>query len=235
MAAHDERQVARRVEKEGDEREGQEDEGELARTKQSLAAQDEEHEAEEGHGPEARPPRGHRETQGQAQEDHGPDRQPFGQAGSEQAPCGRALEEHREDVRHGDAALHEVDAVGEEHEGGEKGGALGGESPAGQEEEDRTEKRSRQRGSEAPGPALVIEGIDPGGDEQLGQGRVHPFHRLLSREVLAGALGVIDLVEVLVLREAEAGQAKGRGQEEEKQGQDEVAFRSRLRQAKGQL
>src|SRR5207247_7573939 len=96
------------------------------------------------------------------------------------------------------------------------GRPLGGKDPPREQEEDGGEQGPRDRGGEAPGPWLIAEGPHPHRDEELGGGRVDPFRGRLALEVLLRGLRVVDLVEVLLGRVEESGQAEGgRGEQQE--------------------
>ncbi len=223
------RHVAQQVDGGGNPGEGQEREPRLAHDGRPRArppavppgARGQEHEAEEAPGEEARPAGREREPEGEARRRHRPEPEPFRGRRAHHEEGREQLEQHREDVGHGDAALHQVDPVEEQQEGREKRRPLGREHPPREQEEDRGEERSRERGRQAPGPGRVAEESDPRRDQELGGRRVDPLRGRLAPQVLERRLGVVHLVEVLLGGVAEPGQAK-EGRREHDTGQDEA-------------
>jgi hypothetical protein len=135
----------------------------------------------------------------------------------------RHLEEHREDVGHRDAALHQVDAVAEQQHGGEQRGPLAREDLPGEQVEDRRERDPGQRDHDPPAPGVVADGVHAERDQQLGRRRVHPLGGLRALQVLQRGLRVVDLVEHLGGRVAEAGQAERRRHHRQQQREEQVA------------
>jgi hypothetical protein len=206
--------VAEHVDRDGEHQEGQQGQRDLPQSQDPPTPHDQEDEAQETPGPEARPARGESETQEEPRHRHSQEREALLESGPHERIGGRDLEEHREDVGHRDAALHEVDPVRQQQPGGQEGGPFGGQHPPGKQEEDGSEEHPRDRGGQPPGPGLVPEGPHPHRDQQLGRGGMDPLGGRLPLEVLPRGLGVIDLVEVFLGRVGESRQAEDGGHHE---------------------
>ncbi len=175
-------------------------------------------EAQEAGGEEARPARREREPERNARGGHRAHAQTSRPRGAQHEQRREQLEEHGEHVGHGDPALDQEDPVAEQERRREDGGTFASQHPAREQQEDTGERRSGERGGESPGPRVIAEEVHADRDQQLRGGRVHPFRRRLAVQVLERRLGVVDLVEVLLGRIAEPGQAEdGRHEQHQEQ------------------
>ena len=132
-------------------------------------------------------------------------------------------EQREEDVEQGEAALHDGQPVDGEQQAGDAAEQGGAGHPADHPDEDQHAQGAGDRGRHPPADRPVAEDPDPRRDQPLPERRVHDEHvagvvLVALAQQLHALGGVVDLVELLLRREADPPQPDGGGDERDDPG-----------------